>query len=388
MSYRFYGWQTADVPPANPAYQSLRDPRALYDALWPLWRYETCAPRLRPDWSRSNPTLGQCSITAFLAQDIFGGRVLGVPLPDGNFHCFNVVDDCVFDLTSEQFGSQALCYEGCPEQRREVHFAKEEKRCRYEALKASLMLALNSIRTEECFLPGALGRLYGVLTLPGGSGPRPLVILSHGFGGDHRGPMDYAACFSRRGLACLALDFCGGGPGSLSGGVMTDMTVLTEAADLNAAIDHFQADPRFSEILLWGGSQGGFVSALVASGRPIRRMVLEFPAIVLRDDAKARRLPDGSFPPTSTVMGLTIGRCYNEAATSFDLYDRLNACSSDVLILHGDADPIVPLSYSQRAVTTLPHARLVTLPGQGHGFTGSERMRAMEMEAEFLLSEE
>ena len=82
-----------------------------------------------------NKTLGQCSITAFLAQDIFGGKVYGVPRPGGNFHCYNVVGDCRFDLTSEQFGDEILVYEGNPEQFREVHFAKEEKRLRYEYLK-------------------------------------------------------------------------------------------------------------------------------------------------------------------------------------------------------------------------------------------------------------
>ena len=134
----FYGREQADVPPVSPGYASVRDPRTLYSLLLGAWCAETCAPRMRKDWSPDNPTLGQCSVTAFLAQDIFGGRVYGVPLEDGNFHCFNKVGDCVFDLTSEQFGDAALDYENCPEQFREVHFAKEEKKQRYELLKARL----------------------------------------------------------------------------------------------------------------------------------------------------------------------------------------------------------------------------------------------------------
>ena len=94
--------------------------------------------RLREKWSKDNITLGQCSITAFLAQDIFGGRVYGVLRPGGNYHCYNVVGDAVFDLTSEQFGDEKLCYEGNPEQSREVHFAKQEKLERYQYLKAEL----------------------------------------------------------------------------------------------------------------------------------------------------------------------------------------------------------------------------------------------------------
>ena len=74
----------------------------------------------------------------FLAQDIFGGKVYGVLRPGGNYHCYNVIGDCRFDLTSEQFGDEHLVYENNPEQFREVHFAKEEKRLRYEYLKREL----------------------------------------------------------------------------------------------------------------------------------------------------------------------------------------------------------------------------------------------------------
>ncbi len=134
MAYGFYGWETADVRDQNGF-----TPRDMYDLLKQTWRADTCAPRMRGDWTAENPTLGQCSITAFLVQDLFGGKVFGVPLPDGNFHCYNAVGDCVFDLTSEQFGDVKLNYENNPEQFREVHFAKEEKRLRYELLKKRLL---------------------------------------------------------------------------------------------------------------------------------------------------------------------------------------------------------------------------------------------------------
>ena len=133
-TYRFYGWETADVKDA-----SGRTPRDYYDILKDLWCADTCAPRMREDWSKENPTLGQCSITAFLVQDLYGGIVRGILRPGGNYHCFNEVEGCVFDLTSEQFGDEVLDYTDCPEQFREVHFAKEEKRQRYEFLKARLM---------------------------------------------------------------------------------------------------------------------------------------------------------------------------------------------------------------------------------------------------------
>ena len=127
MACGFYGAET--VP---------EHVRQLYRDLMHVWCAETCAPRMRPDWSEQNPTLGQCSITSFLVQDLLGGKVYGVPLPEGGFHCFNEAEGCRFDLTSEQFGGLTLDYDDRLEQLREVHFADPDKRARYELLKTRL----------------------------------------------------------------------------------------------------------------------------------------------------------------------------------------------------------------------------------------------------------
>ena len=166
--YKFYGWQTAEVSAVNEEYKEIKNPRHLYDLLSDIWCADTCAPRMREGWSKENKTLGQCSITAFLAQDIFGGEVYGILRSGGNYHCYNVIGDCVFDLTSEQFsrsnepkselarefgdcrdeeqnapnGDEILSYEDNPVQSREVHFAQEEKRLRYEYLKKELKKAI------------------------------------------------------------------------------------------------------------------------------------------------------------------------------------------------------------------------------------------------------
>ncbi len=136
--YHFYGSAAAVTDERG------LTPRDYYDLLLSCWCAGTCAPRMRENWSPENPTLGQCSVTAFLVQDFFGGQVRGVPLPDGNFHCFNVVSGQTFDLTSEQFGDKKLDYENRPEQLRSVHFMKEEKRLRYELLREKLLSRLNT----------------------------------------------------------------------------------------------------------------------------------------------------------------------------------------------------------------------------------------------------
>ena len=237
-------------------------------------------------------------------------------------------------------------------------------------------------------IKGSQGMIRGELLLPAGVDRPPLVIMCHGFGGTLDGHRDYAEYFTARGLAACSFDFCGGGPGSRSDGSMLEMSVLTEAEDLEAVLDHFRGDERFSGRMLWGASQGGFVASCVAARRPgdVAALMLEFPAFVLQDDARRRALPDGSFPETEAVMGQVIGHRYGEDAVSFDVYAVIGGYTGDVLILHGDRDGIVPLDYSRRAAEVYDSAELVVLPGQDHGFAGEARYEAMRREADFLLA--
>ena len=139
MEYLFLGNETAsEVKPLDNCGYRLESLKELYDVLSDgIWRADTCAPRMRADWSEENKTLGQCSITAFLIQDIFGGEVYGILRPGGNYHCYNVIDGKQYDLTIEQFGKEAneLVYDNSNPQSREVHFAKVEKYERYLLLK-------------------------------------------------------------------------------------------------------------------------------------------------------------------------------------------------------------------------------------------------------------
>ena len=143
--YKFYGNESKDVLPMDEKYKMIKNQRHLYDILDELWEKKTCAPRLQDGWSEDNKTPGQCSITAFLVQDIFGGEVRGILRPGGNYHCYNVVGDSLFDLTSEQLGDEIPDYSDCPEQYKDVHFQKEEKKLRYELLKERLEKAVSNI---------------------------------------------------------------------------------------------------------------------------------------------------------------------------------------------------------------------------------------------------
>jgi len=138
MAYYNHGHK--EIKAVNQLYKGIETPDDLYEALNHAWTRETCTARLRNKFSESNKTAGQCAITAFLVQDIFGGEIREMDTGRG-LHCYNVIDGVAIDLTSEQFGEEAskLCYENNPLQpAREIRMAETQKGERYELLKKNL----------------------------------------------------------------------------------------------------------------------------------------------------------------------------------------------------------------------------------------------------------
>ncbi len=136
----YYNPHHNEIKAVNKIYPGIESLDDLYDALCHCWTRETCTERLRNKWSESNKTAGQCAITAFIVQDIFGGEIHEMDTGRG-LHCYNVIDGIAIDLTSEQFGDEAekLSYENNPLQpEREIRMNQTQKRERYELLKANL----------------------------------------------------------------------------------------------------------------------------------------------------------------------------------------------------------------------------------------------------------
>ncbi len=140
----YYGCENGSIKPVSADMGFIADMNDMYEKLKEIWSAETCPPRMRHKWTRDNPSLGQCSITAFLVQDYFGGDVYGILRNGGSYHCYNVINCCTFDLTSEQFGDEILDYSENPLQIREIHFKTEEKKLRYELLKTRLSKMIKS----------------------------------------------------------------------------------------------------------------------------------------------------------------------------------------------------------------------------------------------------
>ena len=231
-------------------------------------------------------------------------------------------------------------------------------------------------------------KIWGELYLPEADTPLPLVICSHGFGGNHEHVKSYAQAFARNGIAAFAFDFIGGGYGSKSDGTMKEMSVLTEAADLCAVMDRMKELPEINpeQVFLLGASQGGFVASYVAGIRPdeVAGVIALYPAYVLQDNAWKQTPDPENIPDTINLMGIALGGIYNRDAQSFDIYDVIRNYPGKVLILHGTVDSVAPISYSERAVEVFPDAELIRYEGANHGFMGKNLTRSENESVSFV----
>lgn len=243
--------------------------------------------------------------------------------------------------------------------------------------------------TEELYAERDGNNIYGVMYIPQNAGERmPAVIFSHGFGGNYQVGTQYAEALAAKGYAVYCFDFCGGSPGSRSDGSTLEMSIFTEQADLEAVIamlqglDYVDSDNLF----LMGTSQGGAVSAITAAANKeeIKGAILLYPAFCLVDQTKERFDSVEDIPDTYFSLWMTVGRAYAENLLDYDIYEVIQNYDKDVLLIHGDADSIVPLSYSERAVEVYESARLEVLPGAGHGFYGSDAEEAITWMLEYL----
>lgn len=249
--------------------------------------------------------------------------------------------------------------------------------------------ATYSYRTQELYAQRGENRIYGVVYIPQGAGNKmPAVIFFHGFGGTHAVGSTYAEVLAEKGYVVYCFDFCGGSPGSRSDGSTLEMSLFTEQADLEAVIsmvqqlDYVDSDNLF----LMGSSQGGAVSAITGAAHPeeIRGMVLLYPAFVMVDAANSLFESAEQIPETYYFMWMNVGRAYFEPLLDYDIYGAIAAYDRDVLLIHGDADSIVPLEYSQRALQAYPSAELEVIPGAGHGFYGEDAQQAIACMLDYL----
>lgn len=87
----------------------------------------------------SNPTYGQCCVTAMIFQDLFGGTIHKINYMINETHYFNKLNDKYYDLTSDQFNIYNIL----------VDYKKNEEVDRRELNKSEILISkYNFLKTR------------------------------------------------------------------------------------------------------------------------------------------------------------------------------------------------------------------------------------------------
>ena len=226
--------------------------------------------------------------------------------------------------------------------------------------------------------------LGGLLYLPASSGPRPAIIVLHGWqpaGTNGAAVVEgRAARFADQGYVALALSMRGWPP---SGG--SDDCGLRQPDDVAAAAAWLRALPGVApdRIAMVGFSQGGQV-ALLASARDarLRGVAAYFPVT----DVARWKVTTAN----ADIPGYITATCEPGGTAPRSPVMRAADISAAVLLVHGDADVRVPTEQSRLLYEALVaagrRATLELIPGAQHGFTAAEEAVAGPLVDRFLAS--
>ena len=216
-------------------------------------------------------------------------------------------------------------------------------------------------------------KIYGILHLPQNPSP-PCVIASHGLfsSKDSEKFVAIGEFFSAQGIAVIRYDHqgCGESEGDLSA-----TTASSRIKDLEAIFDLAVHHPLLGDpIGLLGSSMGGFISIFKgAADLRVKALALWATPAHIGD----RRDGQANNPPLR-----------DEFYRDLEGYDAGQAIKNlgNCLILHGEADELVPLSQAKKLYQSARAPKhLEVFPGGDHRFTDPQhRRRAIRMSLEWF----
>ena len=216
----------------------------------------------------------------------------------------------------------------------------------------------------------------------------PLVLV-HGYPLDHTIWYDMVAALENDFLLILP-DLRGFG---LTGVAESQFTIADMASDIAGLLDHLGIE----NVNIAGHSMGGYVALAFARRYPQRVLGLglvstQAPADTLdrkqgRYAAAEEILKSGVQPVAETmtpkltpdervqafVQSLIVGQrpaglagALKALAEREDSTSILSSFNFPVVVIHGDADELIPVQRAQEVKAAIPHANLTVLPGIGH----------------------
>lgn len=223
-------------------------------------------------------------------------------------------------------------------------------------------------------------QVVGMLHLPDGKGPFPVVAFFHGFTGHkseaHRLFVQTARGLAGAGVAALRIDFRGSGD---SAGEFSQMSVSSEVADGHAALRYLRRrrDIDRHRIGILGMSMGGLVASLVTADEPEVRAVVLWNPVADSRGLRDRRYSDelrGQLDTLGVVDwgGWAVGAKLLEEWGTVDPLAAAARITAPVLVVCGTNDETVPPVESENYRAVMEQAgrtvALYRVEGADHCF--------------------
>lgn len=254
---------------------------------------------------------------------------------------------------------------------------------------------------QEATLAVHGGVLHGTLSLPDGQGKVPVVLLHAGSGptdrngnsamlpGQNNALRMLAEALARNGIATLRYDKRGIGASASAGRREADLRLDDYIDDATAWLRQLRADPRFTNVLMAGHSEGALIAMVACQKAQLDGCVLIAGAgnaldDILRVQLKPRLPPElyaqnerillalkrgeqvNDVPPALLALYRPSVQPYLMSSLKVDPRAVVGALRMPLLILQGANDLQVAVADAQALSAAAPAARLVIVPGMNH----------------------
>ena len=207
-------------------------------------------------------------------------------------------------------------------------------------------------------------KIQGIAYLPANSTDpaqvkkSPAIIMSHGYLSNLHNFEYFATQFAMIGYNVFTFNFCCGSDETdtelMSDGTTTNLCIEGEISDLITVYNYVSTRDyvKNDEIILWGESQGAFISGLSAARlqEKISKLVMIFPAVCIPDHARRGTLGGANYDPKNPpeliyTERAMLSKVFVDDVKDMDAYSELAKYKGETLLIQGTCDSIVVPEY-------------------------------------------
>ena len=239
---------------------------------------------------------------------------------------------------------------------------------------------------EKVFFENSKGdKLCGILSNPTGDKTKPVFILIHGFTSNKNTAnfIKLRDFLNKNSTSSFRFDIYGHGE---SAGKVEDITISEAVDDILQAIK-FLKKQGYQKIGLLGSSFGGIASIMVASKtKDLFLLILKSPVSNYVEVEEIRieyprfeewKKKGFKYCENDDGRILRLNYSFFEDFKNNDGYKAAPKIHIPTLIVHGDADAIVPVEQSLKTSKLIPNCKLVIVKGASHRYTESDHAEQM-----------